>query len=117
MACRSKEKAEEAAKSITDSCKDVENTGEIEVMELDVSSLKSVRSFCSNLIEKYKRIDLLVNNAGIMNAPYGKTEDGFETQFGTNHLGHFLLTLLLLPNIIQSAPARIVNVSSALHKG
>ncbi|KRT85786.1 dehydrogenase, partial [Oryctes borbonicus] len=117
MACRNVEKAEEAAKDIIDSCKDLENLGKLAVVELNLCSLKSVKDCCNKLVQKHERIDLLINNAGIMMCPFEKTEDGFEIQFGTNHLAHFYLTLLLLPTIIKSAPARIVNVSSALHGG
>lgn len=115
MACRNKQKAIEAVDDIKTLCKSKENLGELAVEELDLTSLRSVRECAKTLLEKEPRIDLLVNNAGIMTCPEGKTEDGFETQFGTNHLGHFLFTLLLLPKIIQSTPARIVTVSSVAH--
>lgn len=115
MACRNKEKANEAANDIKSACETKPNLGEIIVEELDLSSLESIRNFSKNILEKEPRIDLLVNNAGVFATPEGKTEDGFEIQFGTNHLGHFLLTLLLLPKILQSPAARIVSVSSALH--
>ncbi|GJQ71276.1 hypothetical protein Trydic_g2961 [Trypoxylus dichotomus] len=117
MACRNVEKAEEAAKDITDSCKELDGVGKLAVVELNLCSLKSVKDCVNKLLEKHERIDLLINNAGIMMSPFEKTEDGFEIQFGTNHLAHFYLTLLLLPTIIKSTPARIVNVSSALHQG
>lgn len=89
--------------------------GTIEVAELDLASLDSVRSFAAMVRERHARIHGLVNNAGVMNTPFGRTRDGFETQFGTNHLGHFLLTEELLPAIVAAAPARIVNVSSCYH--
>ncbi|XP_018578812.1 retinol dehydrogenase 13-like [Anoplophora glabripennis] len=117
MACRNLEKANEAAESIKEDCKNKENLGEIVVTELDLSSFKSIRNCARRLLSTEKRIDVLVNNAGVMMCPETKTEDGFELQFGTNHLGHFLLTLLLLPKICQSTPARIVNVSSTGHTG
>ncbi|KAJ8926906.1 hypothetical protein NQ314_020758 [Rhamnusium bicolor] len=104
------------ANDIKEACKDKEKLGEIVVAELDLASLKSVRNCADRLLKSEKRIDLLINNAGVMMCPESKTEDGFKMQFGTNHLGHFLLTLLLLPKILQSAPARIVNVSSLAHK-
>ena len=85
---------------------DLENVpGSVEVMELDLASLASVRRFAEAFIAKYDRLDGLVNNAGVMASPEGKTEDGFETQFGTNHLGHFLLTELLLDTLRASAPS------------
>ena len=79
---------------------------------LDLTSLASVRAFASWLLERHPRIDLLVNNAGVMVTPFERTADGFEMQFGTNHLGHFLLTGLLLP----AAPGRVVNLSSGGHR-
>jgi NAD(P)-dependent dehydrogenase (short-subunit alcohol dehydrogenase family) len=91
--------------------------GSIEVMELDLASLASVRRFAEAFLAKYDRLDGLVNNAGVMYPPKGKTEDGFETQFGINYLGHFLLTELLLDTLKASAPSRIVCVSSVAHAG
>ena len=84
-------------------------------MELDLGNFNSVRRFAENFKEKYDRLDGLANNAGIMIPPEGRTEDGFETQFGVNHLGHFLLTELLLDTLKATAPSRIVNVSSVAH--
>ena len=84
-----------------------------EVMEL--SSLDSVRSFTDRFLATHDRLDVLLANAGIMAVPYGKTNDGFELQFGTNHLGHFVLVNRLLPLLKASAPSRIVNLSSAGH--
>lgn len=89
--------------------------GLVEIMELDLASLDSVRRFAGAFLDKYDRLDGLVNNAGVMGPPKGKTADGFETQFGTNHLGHFLLTELLLDTLKASAPSRIVCVSSVAH--
>ena len=91
--------------------------GSVEIMELDLASLASVRNFVDAFLAKYDRLDGLVNNAGVMYPPEGKTEDGFDTQFGVNYLGHFLLTELLLDTLKASAPARIVNVSSVAHAG
>ena len=91
--------------------------GSVEVMELDLASLASVRRFSEAFLAKYDRLDGLVNNAGVMYPPKGKTEDGFETQFGINYLGHFLLTELLLDTLKASAPSRIVCVSSVAHAG
>ena len=82
----------------------------------DLSSLKSVRECAKEINEKEERIDVLINNAGVMMCPYSKTEDGFEMQIGTNHFGHFLFTRLLLDKIKASAPARIVTVSSLAHE-
>jgi NAD(P)-dependent dehydrogenase (short-subunit alcohol dehydrogenase family) len=85
------------------------------VMELDLASLESVRNFAKKFRNVHSRLDLLINNAGVMMPPYSKTADGFELQFGTNHLGHFALTGLLI-DLIQNTPgSRIVNVSSSAH--
>ncbi|XP_076261461.1 retinol dehydrogenase 11-like [Rhynchophorus ferrugineus] len=116
MACRNEDKAKVAADDIKTSCQTKENTGEILIERLDLGSLESIRNCAQKLLEREPKIDLLVNNAGVMMCPEGKTEDGFETQLGTNYLGHFLLTLLLLPKIRQSSAARIVNVSSVAHE-
>jgi NAD(P)-dependent dehydrogenase (short-subunit alcohol dehydrogenase family) len=92
-------------------------TGTTEVMKLDLGSLASVRSFAEAFTAKFDRLDGLVNNAGIMAPPRGTTEDGFERQFGVNHLGHVLLTELVLDLLKASAPSRIVYVSSVVHVG
>ncbi|BES93584.1 retinol dehydrogenase [Nesidiocoris tenuis] len=115
MACRNVEKGEKAATDIRKALENVENSGEVIVMHLDLSSLESVRKCAAEIINNESQIHILVNNAGIMMCPRELTVDGYEMQFATNHLGHFLLTLLLLPTILASAPARIVNVSSKLH--
>lgn len=88
----------------------------VEVALLDLSSLRSVASFSEAFIKANDHLDLLINNAGIMIPPYGKTEDGFESQMGTNHLGHFALTSKLFPLLVKTADSRIVNVSSGAHK-
>jgi NAD(P)-dependent dehydrogenase (short-subunit alcohol dehydrogenase family) len=85
-------------------------------MQLDLASLESVRFFAEAFKAKYEHLDLLVNNAGIMMVPYGLTKDGFELQLGTNHLGHFALTGLLLDTILATPGARVVNVSSGGHR-
>ncbi len=91
--------------------------GSIEIAELDLGRLTSVRKFSAGFLATDKPVHGLVNNAGVMHCGEGKTEDGFETQMGVNHLGHFLLTELLLERLKSSAPARIVCVSSVLHVG
>lgn len=107
-ACRNMEKANKAFSNS-------KNKDLIDIMKLNLASLESVRNFAEKFNNKYDRLDALVNNAGIMAVPEGKTKDGFELQFGTNHLGHFLLTELLLDVLKKSAPSRIVNVSSVAH--
>jgi retinol dehydrogenase 14 len=84
--------------------------------QLDLASLRSVRQFCKQILLEEPRIDVLINNAGVFQCPYMKTEDGFEMQMGVHHFGHFLLTTLLMDRIKSSAPSRIVIVSSSLSK-
>ncbi|WP_412076326.1 oxidoreductase [Streptomyces xanthophaeus] len=89
---------------------------QVEFAALDLADLASVREFAKAYGQRRDTLDLLVNNAGVMALPYGRTADGFETQFGVNHLGHFALTGLLLPRLRAAASgARIVNVSSGFH--
>lgn len=109
--CRRVDAGEEAIKGLA------EERGSAEVIQLDLGSLTSVRRFAEAFLAKHQRLHGLVNNAGVMNTPEGQTEDGFETQFGVNHLGHFLLTELLLDVLKASAPSRIVCVSSVVHVG
>ena len=85
-----------------------------EVRPLDLADLASVRSFAAGY--DADRLDLLINNAGVMAVPYAKTVDGFETQFGVNHLGHFALTGLLLPRVLATPGARVISVSSSMHR-
>ena len=92
------------------------NNADVHVMELDLASLDTVRSFAKSFKEKYNKLDLLINNAGVMIPPYSKTKDGYELQFGTNHLGHFALTGLLINLLQKTNDSRIINVSSAAHK-
>jgi NAD(P)-dependent dehydrogenase (short-subunit alcohol dehydrogenase family) len=112
MACRSAGKAKEAA----DRVKNKHARASIDVRSLDLSSLASIRAFAETLTEDHPTIDVLVNNAGIMAVPRALTADGFEMQIGTNHLGHFALTGLLLPALAKAASARIVTVSSTVHR-
>ena len=87
-----------------------------EVMQLDLANLDSTQKFAAEFKEKYDRLDALVNNAGIMMVPYQQTADGFESQVGTNHLGHFALTGLLHDLLSKTEGARVVNVSSNGHR-
>jgi NAD(P)-dependent dehydrogenase (short-subunit alcohol dehydrogenase family) len=111
MACRNLEKANPKA----DEIRRAHPGANVEVMRLDLSDLDSVRQFAEAFRAKHSRLDLLINNAGIMVPPYGKTAQGFETQFGVNHLGHFALTGSLLDLIVDTPGSRIVTVSSIAH--
>jgi NAD(P)-dependent dehydrogenase (short-subunit alcohol dehydrogenase family) len=112
LACRSTAKAETAFNQIQAEITDAP----VEFMQLDLASLASVRRFADEFTAKYDRLDVLVNNAGIMMNPYSRTEDGFESQFGTNHLGHFALTGLLIDLLLKTSGSRVVNVSSGGHR-
>ncbi|MFO7671034.1 MAG: oxidoreductase [Bacteroidales bacterium] len=112
LASRSVEKGEEAR---TEILKDFPG-GKIKVMQLDLGDLESVRNFASVFKKSQKKLDVLLNNAGIMMTPYFTTKDGFEGQLGTNHLGHFALTGLLMELLLKTQGSRIVNISSGAHK-
>jgi NAD(P)-dependent dehydrogenase (short-subunit alcohol dehydrogenase family) len=112
LACRNTEKGHAAAAEIAAAAP---AGADVEVRELDLGNLESVQSFASTIEDK--RLDLLVNNAGIMMPPRQTTTDGFELQFGTNHLGHFALTALLLERLAAADAARVVTLSSIEHKG
>ncbi|KAF6723104.1 Retinol dehydrogenase 14 [Oryzias melastigma] len=114
MACRDLARAEEAARDIQ--LQTGADGSLVAVRYLDLASLTSVRAFCEGIIKDEPRVDVLINNAGVYQCPLTRTEDGFEMQFGVNHLGHFLLTHLLLDLLKRSAPSRIVVVSSKLYK-
>lgn len=111
MACRSADKAETAAKEI----KNAYPNASIEIIALDLSSMDSIKTFSDEIHLRFKAIDLLCNNAGVMDIPFRKTTEGFEMQFGTNHLGHFALTGRLLDLIAHTEGARIVTTSSLMH--
>ena len=111
MACRNLEKANPKA----DEIRAAHPSADVEVMQLDLSDLDSVQRFADAFRSKHSRLDLLINNAGIMVPPHGKTTQGFETQFGVNHLGHFALTGSLLDLLTNTPGARIVTVSSVAH--
>ena len=90
--------------------------GDIETGVLDLCDLDQVRESAADLLSRFSEIHLLINNAGVMVCPLGRTAQGFEMQFGTNHVGHFLFTCLLMPALLKAAPARIVNLASAGHR-
>ncbi|GMN02074.1 SDR family NAD(P)-dependent oxidoreductase [Erythrobacter sp. MTPC3] len=108
---RNQEKLDEAIGEIR---KD-NGEGEIETLLCDLGSLDSIRQCGAEARSRYSKIDILINNAGVMACPMGRTSDGFETQFGTNHIGHFALTKELMPLIEKGADKRIVNLSSRAH--
>ena len=111
MACRSLDKAKEAKQEIIEELDDPD----LELMELDLSSLGSVESFAEEFREGYDSLDILCNNAGLMALPRRETEDGFEMQLGVNHLSHFALTAHLIDMIVDSS-GRVVNQSSMAHE-
>jgi len=110
MLCRDLDKARLAAEEINK-----ETGSTVGVFQLDLASLDSVRNTAATLKEAEPKIHILINNAGVMMCPRWETKDGFEMQLGTNHLGHFLLTLMLMEQIKNAETARIVNVSSIAH--
>jgi NAD(P)-dependent dehydrogenase (short-subunit alcohol dehydrogenase family) len=99
-----------------DQVRDAAAGAQAETAELDLASLDSVRAAAADISSRFPRLDLLINNAGLMFPPYGLTKDGFELQFGTNHLGHFALTGLLLPSMLEVPGSRVVTVSSNGHR-
>ncbi|XP_051574809.1 retinol dehydrogenase 13 isoform X2 [Myxocyprinus asiaticus] len=113
MACRDLTRAENAAEHIRRST----GNGNVVIRHLNLASLYSVQEFAKEFIATEERLDILINNAGVMMCPKWTTEDGFETQLAVNHLGHFLLTNLLLGMLKKSSPSRVVTVSSIAHVG
>ncbi|XP_007260245.2 retinol dehydrogenase 12 isoform X1 [Astyanax mexicanus] len=111
MACRDIPKAEVTQREI------IEDSGNqnIVIRKLDLSDTKSIREFAEIINNEEKQLHILINNAGVMMCPYSKTADGFEMQIGVNHLGHFLLTFLLIDLLKKSAPSRIILLSSMAH--
>lgn len=112
MACRSLEKGEKAVAQIQAEIPDAN----LALMALNLADLSSVRSFAQEYRANHKKLDILINNAGVMATPYRKSADGFEMQFATNHLGHFALTGLLLDLVLDAENGRIVTISSQMHK-
>lgn len=113
LACRNQAKAQEACDKIIEKTKN--NNVEIEI--IDLGDLKSIKEFSERIKAKWSRLDILINNAGLFHNDYSKTIDGFEKHFGTNYLGPYYLTRLLLDLIKNSEPSRIINVSSMAYKG
>jgi len=111
MAARNREKADSALTAVAA----IHPDASLEIVELDLASLQSIETAALAVFSKHSTIDILVNNAGVMAMPEGKTEDGFEMQFGVNHLGHWALTAQLLPALLGAPAARVVTVTSTAH--
>ena len=112
LACRSEARAEKALADVRSGLPEAK----IEFMALDLADLEQVRAFAAQVRARFDRLDLLINNAGVMVPPASKTKQGQELQFGVNHVGHFALTGLLLDRLAATDGARIVNVSSVAHR-
>ena len=112
LACRDARKTQEAIQRI----RQAQPAARVEAQALELGSLRSVREAAAAIKARWGRLDLLINNAGVMIPPYGKTDDGFETQLGTNHYGHFALTGLLLDRILATPGSRVVTMSSGAHR-
>lgn len=113
MGCRDTAKGERAVAEIREAVPGAE----LELESLDLADLSAVREFAATVGERHPSLDLLINNAGVMATPRRETADGFEMQIGTNHLGHFALTGLLLERLLANAQPRVVTVSSGGHRG
>ena len=111
LGCRSESKGQQAMARL----RAVHAEADLACVQIDLASLASVQRAAAE-VTKESRLDVLINNAGVMVPPYGRTEDGFELQFGVNHLGHFALTAHLLPMLRERSGARVVTVSSSGHK-
>lgn len=111
LGCRDPNRGERARAAIV---KDAPSS-QVEVFSLDLANLGAVRTAAASLLERLSSIDVVINNAGVMALPRRLTADGFEMQFGTNHLGHFAFTGLLLPAVLRAPAGRVVTVSSSLH--
>ena len=111
LATRNQKKGVAAA----DAVKEAFPAASIEVITLDLGSSASIKLAANKFADTHEKLDILVNNAGLMAVPLGQTEDGFETQFGVNYLGHWSLTSLLMPQILKAPSARIITVTSLAH--
>ncbi|MGH1341883.1 MAG: oxidoreductase [Nannocystales bacterium] len=112
MACRTESKAEAAMKQV----RAQHPKASVEFIPLNLADLASVRAFAASFQEAHAKLDVLINNAGVMALPRTETADGFEMQLGTNHFGHFALTGALMPRLLETPAARVVTVSSLMHK-
>jgi NAD(P)-dependent dehydrogenase (short-subunit alcohol dehydrogenase family) len=112
MACRDMDKAQAALKQMQSQNPKLN----LDIIRLDLANLDSVCGFAAVFRQRYSTLDILVNNAGVMAIPFHRTDDGFEMQFGTNHLGHFALTGLLIEPLLSTPEARVITVSSMMHR-
>lgn len=112
MACRNLKKAEEAKQKLL---REIPNA-QLVIIQIDLSSLKSVRTFAEKYLSKYDKLDLLINNAGVMMPAYEKTEEGFELQMAANYFGHFFLTGLLIDVLTNTKNSRVISLSSIAHR-
>lgn len=112
LAIRNTDKAKRVAEEIRNEYLEAD----LEIMKLDLASLKSVKTFADEFTNKHDRLDILINNAGVMMCPYSKTKDGFEIQMGTNHLGHFALTGHVMPLLEKTEDSRVIATSSVGHR-
>jgi NAD(P)-dependent dehydrogenase (short-subunit alcohol dehydrogenase family) len=110
LACRTPAKGEPVAARLAGA------SGDVEVVRLDLADLSSVAAAADDVRDRTEQLDVLVNNAGIMATPFGRTADGFELQLGTNHLGHFALTAHLVDHLLRAEAPRVVTVSSSAHR-
>ncbi|MDE0232464.1 MAG: oxidoreductase [bacterium] len=113
LACRSEERGRRGIGELQAEMPD----SSVELMKLDLGSLSSIQAFAHDFARGHTRLDMLINNAGVMAVPHSLTEDGFESQMGVNHLGHFALTGRLLEPLLATPGARVVTVSSVGHRG
>ncbi len=112
MCARDRGRGEAALRDVQQST----GSDSLELLDLDLASLDSVRAAAASFLERHDRLDLLINNAGLILSERQTTQDGFESTFGINHLGHFSLTTLLLDALARSAPARVINLASEAHR-
>lgn len=111
IACRDPVRGLEALKEI----QDISESSNVHFLQLDLAQMESIRQFSKRFHAAESQLHILINNAGVMACPKAQTRDGFEMQIGTNHMGHFLLTNLMMDLLKQSAPARVITVSSLYH--
>ncbi len=112
IAARDMDKAEEVKAGVIGAT----GNDKIHIEALELASLAKIRAFAETFLSRYDSLNLLINNAGVMACPFAKTADGFEMQFGSNHLGHFYMTCLIMEALVRGAPARIVSLSSLGHR-